>query len=252
MDVSLYQAAAAMNASTRWQEVISDNLAAGQIPGFKKQEMSFSAVQAGLMPLAPGAARGASQRVSMPQAGATTNFQPGELRPTNVPTDFALEGPGLFTVQMPNGTEAYTRDGEFHLSPQGQLTNKAGLPVLGENNAPIQLDAENPGSFTVSSTGEVSQNGATKGKLKIASFSDPASLTYSGGGLLLNTNPAIKAQPASNTNIRQGFLEGSNTSPMMEMGNLITAMRLYEANQKVIQTQDDRVNKLISEVANAS
>ena len=124
MDISLYQAASAMNASTHWQEVIADNLASGQIPGFKRQEMSFSAVQAGFLPHSPGSHQASAQRATMPQAGATTNFQPGELRPTGVGTDFALQGPGFFAVQMPDGTQGYTRDGEFQLNAQGQLTTK--------------------------------------------------------------------------------------------------------------------------------
>lgn len=251
MDVSLYQAAAAMSASTRWQETIADNLASSQIPGFKKQEMSFSAVQAGFMPRTPGASPLSANRVSMPQAGATTNFQAGELRPTNVPTDFALEGKGLFAVQMPDGTQGYTRDGEFQISPQGQLITKRGMPVLGDNG-PIQLDENKPGSFIVAPTGEVSQNGISHGRLKLVEFNDPGALATTSTGMLVNTNPAIQPQTTPSTTVRQGFLEGANTSPMLEMSNLISAMRLFEANQKVIQTEDDRVNRLITDVANAT
>jgi flagellar hook-basal body protein len=148
MDVSLYQAAAAMNASTRWQETIADNLGAGQIPGFKKQELSFSAVQAGFMPRAQGACPGTTQRGTMPLASVSTNLQPGELRPTGVSTDFAIEGAGFFAVQMPDGSIGYTRDGEFHVNAQGQLTSKQGLPVLGETG-PLQLDGSSGLPITV-------------------------------------------------------------------------------------------------------
>lgn len=251
MDVSLYQAAAAMNASTRWQETIADNLASSQIPGFKKQELSFSAVQAGFMPRSPGGSPLSATRVSMPQAGASTNFQPGELRPTGVSTDFALEGQGFFTVQMPDGSSAYTRDGEFQISAQGQLVTKRGLPVAGDNG-PIQLDENKPGNISVSPTGEVSQNGVAKGRLKITEFSDPGALARTGSGMLVPANASVQPLPTSTTTVRQAFLESANTAPMTEMGNLITAMRLFEANQKVIQTEDDRVNRLISDVANAS
>ena len=75
MDVSLYQAAAALNANRRWQETIADNLAASSIPGYKKQELSFGAVAAGFMPASsPGATR-----FSLPHAASSINFQPGEL-----------------------------------------------------------------------------------------------------------------------------------------------------------------------------
>ncbi len=78
MNVSLYQAAAAMSASSRWQELISENLAASSVPGYKKQELSFAAIQAGLM---PSPANG-PQHFALPQAMAATNFQPGELKAT--------------------------------------------------------------------------------------------------------------------------------------------------------------------------
>lgn len=248
MDVSLYQAAAAMNASTRWQETIADNLAAGQIPGFKKQELSFSAVQAGFLPRCHGASPGMTQRVTMPMAGVTTNMQPGELQPTGVTTDLAIEGPGFFEVQMPDGTRGYTRDGGFHVNARGQLTSKQGLPVMADAG-PVQLDANSALPITVAATGEISQGGAIKGKLKLAQFSDAAALTPVGAGLFVAADPAIQPEPATSASVRQGFLEAANTSAMVEMSNLITAMRLYEANQKVIQNQDDRVGRLINDVA---
>src|ERR1051325_1035431 len=238
-----------MNASTRWQEVIADNLAAGQIPGFKKQELSFSSVQAGFMPGAAGASRSTSQRITMPQAGASTNFQPGELRPTGVATDMAIEGGGFFEVQMPGGTQGYTRDGEFHLNAQGQLVTKQGLLVMSETG-PVQVDPNNAAPLTVAPNGELSQAGVVKGKLKLIEFSDPAALTSAGTGLFISANPAVPPYAAQAANVRQGFLENANTTAMIEMSNLISAMRLYEANQKVIQTQDERMGRLISEVAN--
>ena len=247
MDVSLYQAAAAMNASSRWQEAISENLAASQVPGFKKQDLTFSAVQAGFM---GSAARGAgSKRSEMPLASMTTNFQPGELSPTGVPTDLAVAGPGFFGVQMPDGTSGYTRNGEFHSNTQGQLVTKQGLLVMGQSG-PLQFDPKNPAPITVAPTGEVSQGGEQKGQLKLTEFNDPAALTSTGTGLFVDTGLAAQPRAASTSTVRQGFLENANTSSMNEMGNLITAMRFFEANQKVIQTEDDRVGRLISDVAN--
>ena len=249
MDVSLYQAAAAMNASTRWQEVIADNLAANQVPGYKKQDLSFSTVQAGYM--TGTGAPGTAKRSTMPLAGTTTNFEPGELHPTGVATDLAIEGAGFFEVRMPDGTKGYTRDGGFRVSMQGQLLTKQGLPVMGQTG-PLTLDPGNSAPITVAATGEVSQGGQVKGRLRLTEFGNPAALGAAGTGLFVATNPAAQAHAAAASNVRQGFLENANTSSMTEMGNLISAMRFYEANQKVIQTEDDRVSKLISDVANPS
>ena len=244
MDVSLYQAAAAMNASSRWQEVISENLAAGQVPGFKKQEFSFNAVQAGYMTGTTAAAK----RGLMPVAGTTINFQPGELRPTNVSTDLAIDGPGFFQIRTAEGGAGYTRDGEFRISPQGQLTTKRGLAVMGQVG-PIQVDAGNPAPVVVAASGEVSQGGEVKGQLKITEFKNLSALVSSGTGLFFD--PDLSAQPvaATRSDVRQGFLEAANTSAISEMGGLLAAMRFYEANHKVIQVEDERIGRLISEVA---
>jgi flagellar basal-body rod protein FlgF len=161
VNVSLYQAAAAMNANARWQETISDNLASASVPGFKKQEISFDAVQAGMM---SQATPNAQRQFLLPRATAATNFAQGELRATGVSTDLAIEGRGFFQVQMPTGGTAYTRDGEFHLNTSGQLVTKQGFPVLGENG-PIQLDPNLGGEISVAATGEVSQSSEVRGKL---------------------------------------------------------------------------------------
>jgi flagellar basal body rod protein FlgG len=247
MDVSLYQAAAAMNTSSRWQEVISENLAASQIPGFKKQDLSFNAVQSGFMGGASGAA--AAKRATMPLAKSTTNFQAGELHPTNVATDLAIEGPGFFEVRLPDGTSGYTRDGQFRLNLQGQLITHQGLPVMGQGG-PLQLDPNNSAPITIASAGDVSQGGEVKGQLKLTEFNNLAALAASGTGLFIDADLAAQPRAATTSAVQQGFLENANTSSMTEMGNMISAMRFYEANQKVIQSEDERVGRLISDVAN--
>src|SRR5437764_128357 len=150
MNVSLYQAAAALNANSRWQESIAENLAASSIPGFKKQELSFSAIAGGMM----SASTQHPQRFALPHAATATNFSAGELKFTGAKTDVALEGHGFFAVQMPDGTTAYTRDGEFQMNASGQLVTKQGHPVLGEAG-PIQLDPTTSAPVSISATGEV-------------------------------------------------------------------------------------------------
>ena len=90
MEVSLYQAAAAMNATAQWQEMIAENLTTAQISGGRKREISFSDVQAGMD---PNAANGSQSGYMIPAARTVTNFEPGELHASSNPMDFALEGP---------------------------------------------------------------------------------------------------------------------------------------------------------------
>ena len=162
----------------------------------------------------------------------------------------AIEGKGFFQVQLANGTIAETRDGEFQVNAQGRLVTKEGYAVMGEGG-PIQLDRNNSAPITISSTGEVSQGTDLKGKLKVVEFDQPKLLTQVSGGYFMANDPKIKTL-ASTSTLRQGYIEASNTSVVREMANMITAARGFEANQKVIQIQDDRMGRVISDLGTPS
>jgi flagellar basal body rod protein FlgG len=245
MNVSLFQAASALQANSRWQELIAENLAASSIPGFKKQELSFAAIQAGTMPV-PG---GPQQKFLLPHSAAGTNFTQGQLRFTDSKTDLAIEGPGFFEVVLPNGTTAYTRDGEFRISPQGQLLTKDGYEVLGEGG-PVLLDPNNHGPLTISATGQITQGGEPRGRFRISEFNDPRLLTPISAGYFLANHPSLDATDVAAPTLRQGYLEAANTSSVTEMASLLMALRLFEANQRVIQTNDERMGRAISELGN--
>lgn len=244
MNVSLYQAASAMNATARWQEVVSENLASAAVPGFKRQEISFSAVEAGM-----STNSSAAHRMLLPRADIATSFAPGEIRQTGVSTDVAVDGSGFFEVRLPGGALAYTRDGEFQVNAQGQLTTKQGYQVMGRNG-PVQIDVTNSSPINISSSGDVSQGGEVRGSLKIVEFQDPRLLRPISGGCFLADNPNLFPRDVEQPSLRQGFLEAANTSTVMEMANLIRVMRGFEANQKIMQVQDERMGKVISEIGN--
>lgn len=249
MNVSLYQAASALNAMDRWQETIAENLASSSVPGYKKQDFSFAAVRAGLHPVAGSSAASRSVLMSGGQAG--TNFQPGDFRVTNVKTDVAIDGKGFFEVQLPNGTLAYTRDGEFHVDSQGQIVTKEGYRVMSDGG-PLVLDLNNHTELSISASGEVSQGADLKGRIKLVEFGNTKALTRLSGGYFTAENPAAKPAASEGSSVRQGVLEQANTSTVMEMANLMTAMRTFEANQRMAQIHDDRMGKTIAELGNLS
>ena len=92
MNVSLYEAAAALTASARWQDLIAQNLAASTIPGFKKQNLSYSAIASGIMPSPTTNVTGKPLAYSIPQTSVSTDYQQGSLKLTNVNTDIAIVG----------------------------------------------------------------------------------------------------------------------------------------------------------------
>lgn len=235
-----------MSANARWQEAISENLASASIPGYKKQDLSFEAVRSGQMSQANLDPR---VQFTFPQAAAATNFSPGQMRSTGVNTDVAIEGRGFFEVQMPGGSIAYTRDGEFHVNAQGQLTTKQGHLVIGEAG-PIQLDTSLGGMVSISPTGEISQGEEVRGKLKVVDFEQPKLLTKLSGSYFSNTAANVLPITVAQPSLRQGFLEGSNTSSMAEMASLIGVMRGFEANQRLMQIHDERAGRAITELGN--
>lgn len=246
VNVSLFQAAAALDANSRWQEVIADNLASSSVPGYKQQQLSQAAVQAGLM-----SAHGATnlpQYFSISKSSTSTNFNPGEMKYTGNGTDAAIEGDGFFEVRLPNGTTGLTRDGEFQINSRGQLVTKESYPVLGVAG-PIQLSPDHSGPLSIASNGNVSQGSELKGRLKLTAVDNPQKLTQLTGGYFVAQDPKIVQKP-STANLREGYLESSNTSTLMEMASMMTASRGFEANQHVIQIQDDRLNRTISELGN--
>jgi flagellar basal-body rod protein FlgG len=246
MNVSLYQAAAALQATTRWQEVIAQNLGAGSIPGFKRHEVTFEAVQPlSTPPPQPGGAPAPS--FALPRAVERINFSPGEMKYTGAPTDVAVDGSAFFEIQLPNGGMAYTRDGEFHVNAQGQLVTKQGFPVMGDGG-PLQFDMSNRVPVTISNSGELYQGTELKGRLKLTEFGQPQALTQASGGVYLANDPAAAPHAAEKSTVRAGWIEGSNASSLTEMASLMAAMRSFEANQKIIQLQDERLTRTISEL----
>jgi flagellar basal-body rod protein FlgG len=245
MNVSLYQAAAALSANSRWQDVIADNLASSSVPGFRKQSLSTAAVQAGLL---SANSSGAPQYFSVPKATVSTSFQSGEMNYTGDDKNAAIDGKGFFQVQLANGTTAVTRDGEFQVNSRGQLVTKEGYTVVGENG-PIQLDPHNRSPLSISAAGEVLQGSAVKGKLSLTDFENPQLLTPTNGVYFLATDPGLRSQPTT-ASLRDGFVEGANTTALGEMANMMTAMRTFEANQHVIQIQDERLGKVINDLGN--
>ena len=243
MEVALYSAASAMNATERWQDIVAENLSSANVPGSRQREAVFSAMPAG--------ESGLGDRYVIPVASSTVSFQQGELRATGNNMDFAIEGPGFLTVQMPDGSKGYTRDGEFRLNSQGQLSTKQGYLVQGDSG-PLKFDVQNSAGITVTADGQVSQGSEIKGKLAIAEFKKPQALTMLGSGIFRNDVPTMLPTPAATSNVRQGFSENGNTSPTLAMASMLTSMRMFESNQKVMTMQSDRMAKTITDLSGTS
>jgi len=234
-------------------EVIANNLANMNTTGFKEQRAEFedllyqnvstpgsNSSDTGTV-LPSGIQLGAGVRTAAVYRVTTQ----GDAKQTSNPYDMMISGPGYFQIQMPDGTNAYTRAGNFGLSPEGQLVTDQGYTVT----PGIAIPA-NAISVAVNAQGQVSATIAgqsapqTIGTLQLTRFANEAGLQPIGNNLYLETPASGSPQSgvpgaAGYGTIQQGFLETSNVNAVEEITSLITAQRAYEMNSKVITAADE-------------
>src|ERR1019366_10008317 len=104
----------------------------------------------------------------------------------------------------------------------------------------LTCDPNNTAPISISPEGQVSQGADLKGKIAVTEFGNLQALTMSNGGFFRADGPLAQPKPAATTGVRQGFVEASNTSPTLAMASLLTSMRMFESNQKVMTMQSDR------------
>ncbi len=175
-----------------------------------------------------------------------TDFSQGSLRITENTYDLALGGSGFFNIEFTSKSgetsTKYTRAGDFTITKDGYLVTNDGDYVLGENGR-IQLSTTAE-STVFESDGSIYQDGELVAKLKITDFEDTNYLTHYGETMWDAVDGAV-AFDAESPNVYQGYLEMSNANVVTEMVSMITISRQYEANQKMITTFDDSLEKSI-------
>jgi flagellar basal body rod protein FlgG len=245
MNVGLYQSAASLSALERWQEAVSQNITSSEITAYKKRTVSFSGQDSGEFLTDPKARVGQDdgQAATFPVAASSISFLPGETKPTGRKLDVALQGDGFFQVQLPDGTTAYTRTGEFQMRSDRTVVTGQGAQVLLATGTPLQLNP-GQGELIINQDGTVTQGQAKLGKISVQTFANPGQLIPLTTGLFsapAGMDPVPVAQPT----VLQGNLESSNLTSLHEMVDLVTISRAYEANQKIITSSDDLLDKTI-------
>lgn len=254
----LYTATAGALVAQSWVDNVANNLANVTTGGFKQKVLQIQnapTLDIYRVQNDPGPAPNQGVPVS-PYVGALgtgsavydtpNSFEAGPLQATGNALDVALTGQnGFFAVQTAQGVR-YTRDGEFVRAANGTLENADGDAVLSQNGAPIVINDQ--GDVTVSADGTISQAGQSVGQLQIVGFGNLTALRAEGANLFADTGAAAP-QGATGTSVQQGFLEKSNANVVRSMVDLITAERWFDANEKVIKTQDDATNLAITQVA---
>ncbi|MDU9702510.1 flagellar basal-body rod protein FlgG [Helicobacter pylori] len=248
---SLYSATSGMLAQQTHIDTTSNNIANVNTAGFKKsradfndlfyQAMQYAGTNTSNTTLSPD---GMEVGLGVRPSAITKMFSQGSPKETENNLDVAITGKGFFQVQLPDGTTAYTRSGNFKLDEQGNLVTSEGYLLIPQITLPEDTTQVNIGvDGTVSVTQGLQTTSNVIGQITLANFVNPAGLHSVGDNLFSITNAsgdAIVGNPDSQGlgKLRQGFLELSNVRLVEEMTDLITAQRAYEANSKSIQTAD--------------
>ncbi|MEL6979745.1 MAG: flagellar hook-basal body complex protein [Pseudomonadota bacterium] len=180
---------------------------------------------------------------SLSMTAARTRFaddEPGPLKQTGSQLDFAIEGPGFFQVQTPNGVRL-TRAGAFALTAEGQLTTFQGHAVLSQGGAPVQVPPTTA-VVSVSPDGVVSADGGVVGEIGLVAVQNPNALRRDGATMFEATEGVV---PSETSRIAQGFLESSNVVAVEELSRMIEVQRAYELGQSMLTRDDDLVRNVI-------
>ena len=255
---SLDIAATGMQAQQTNVEVISNNIANMTTTGFKRRRAEFQdLIYQNLRRVGSNSSdsgtvvpSGAQVGLGVKTAAIYRIDEQGNLQQTSNTFDLAIQGNGYFQVTLPSGDTAYTRDGTFSLSPDGQIVSADGYVVqpgitIPSNATDVTINAA--GQVQVTLSGQTTPQ--TVGQIQLAAFPNDAGLDAQGDNLFLQSaasGNAVTGTPGSPGfgSVQQGFIETSNVNVVSEITNLITAQRAYEMNSKVITASDDMLSTL--------
>lgn len=251
-NAALHVARTGLDAQNNRMRVIANNLANVNTTGFKRDRASFETLTYQIL-TAPGApssgdnryATGLSLGTGVQMTGTARIDTQGSLMTTGNSYDLAIEGGGYFQIELPDGRTAYTRAGDFSLSPEGQIVTGDGMPLIPQIQVPEGVESVTIGQDGTVSVKVAGETEATElGRIETARFANPAGLQSIGNNLLIETQasgapqvgqPGLDGRGA----LRQGSLEGSNVNIVEELVDMIETQRAYEINSKMISATDE-------------
>lgn len=232
MEAATYVTVSRQSGLMKEMQIIANNIANAATTGYRQEGLIFSE----FVDVSQGRS---SLSLSRSQIRNTSMAQ-GTLTQTNGSFDFAIEGEGFFLVETPAG-ERLTRAGSFSPNPEGDLVTMDGYRVLDAGGAPVFV----PGSaanVSVASDGTISADGQPLGQIGLFLPTDPIGMVREDGVMF---RADAGTEPAENARILQGFLEGSNVSPISQLARMIQVQRSYEMGQSFLDTEDERIRNAV-------
>ncbi|MBC8355068.1 MAG: flagellar hook basal-body protein [Planctomycetes bacterium] len=250
MSYGMYISAAGADVQSTRLQVLSNNLANADTPGFKREIAILQARHAEAIEQGTVAAgqRGIEDIGGGVEFSETvTDFSAGGVRQTGNKTDLAIDGEGFFLVDK-DGESLLTRAGNFHFSTAGELQSEQGYPVMSLDGGSVAIDPTLPWNF--SEDGGIEQGGDAV----LLALVKPTSLgdLVKAGENMFSPLADVTPVPEANRKVKSGYLEQSGVKPAIEMMELIETSRAYEANIRMIQSQDQMAGSLVSRLLRQS
>ena len=264
MNRGIYEAASGMLVQETHLDVITNNLANVDTPGYKRRisatsdfsalldriekisedgETKITTVLPADMPFKGREIIGSLSLAAVFSEDVMDTF-PGVLKTTESPLDIAIDGPGFFAVADEEGNTFYTREGNFELDNNGNIVTPNGLQLQGEGGA-INI-GNNNATIEVNPTGQFIANGQVLGKVAVFNFENPTYMRHVARNLLTPTEQSGEAEQRENVRIWSGALEMSNVEVVTEMTRMIEAQRIYEGASKALMTHDEMTSRLVT------
>ncbi len=240
MATGTYVAISAQIAMERRLDAIASNIANVNTAGYRAVGVRFTTElqQAG------------QDQVNFASSGETYVVRnQGPITRTGDSLDVAIEGDGWFGLETPQGT-VYTRDGRFHMTANGDLQSVNGYSVVDSGGSPITLDASG-GPINISEDGGINQGGKKLGAIGLFLIPADATLTRHDNSGVISDKPADPVEDMTANSVRQGYIEGSNVNPIMEMTRLIEASRAFDQASTAIDQNDQVSQEAIKTLAPA-
>ena len=240
MENSLYVGLSSQVALEAKMALVSNNIANMNTPGYQAQNIVFEE-------LISNKARMKENVSLVYDYGQFQDSNPGPVKQTGNPLDVALVGPGFMGIQTPEGIQ-YTRAGNFVLNELGELVNPRGMRVADQGGGTITIPADAK-YVTIDQKGVVSTDQGEIATIMMAEFSDYQQINPQGNGLYTTELPAL---PPEGTKMLQGRLEGSNVQSVVEMTRMIEVSREYQAMQRMVQSEHERLRTAIQRMLRTS
>ncbi|MCF6330965.1 MAG: flagellar basal-body rod protein FlgG [Sulfurimonas sp.] len=249
---SLYTASTGMLGMQTQIDTTANNIANVNTIGFKKSRAEFADLMYSVMQYAGTSTSDTTKSPTGIEVGLGSRptainkiFSPGSLKQTDNQLDLAITGKGFFKLELPDGTEVYSKNGAFKIDDTGAVVNSDGYKLLPETVIPEDATNVSIGTDGIVTVVQAGQTQATQiGQIELTNFINPAGLHSTGDNLYVETDSSGQAITGTAGldglgTLRQGFVELSNVELVVELTDLITGQRAYDSNSKVITTSDE-------------